>query len=420
MKISEDKLNRTEFVKSLFKLFDNFVGQTGNGLTMVLNGKYGSGKSTVLNLVEEYNSSHSYKIIKYDAWENNLFDNPLIPILYSISKLEKPGLKIKEKANDIIKNIPKTIIGSFFDKVNIDIKPLLDNVDIFDEYDKYKESIEKFKQVLIEFCSNKKTIILVDELDRCLPEYQIKVLETLFHFQNIPNLVILIAIDREQLEYSIKSKFGDNLNSHGYLSKFIQYEIDLPYGDTYNYIISLMKFKIAMNEDYEAKKAFANVLKSINLPIRECIILIQRLNLLYDNGESHFYNIPLIAGALLILKHTNNSVYKLFFSEKYADLEYKEKEISLSESKFNDFLNIITGTNFEKILNYWIGDYGYGHRLILHFINLFSRVENISLESLSKYLKTTPTDVASILNGYEGFRFPHTLNCLIEKINLII
>ena len=135
MKISEDKLNRTEFVKSLFKLFDNFVGQTGNGLTMVLNGKYGSGKSTVLNLVEQYNSSHSYKIVKYDAWENNLFDNPLIPILYSISKLEKPGLKIKEKANENIKNIPKTIIGSFFDRVNININPLFDNVDIFDEYD---------------------------------------------------------------------------------------------------------------------------------------------------------------------------------------------------------------------------------------------------------------------------------------------
>ena len=86
-----------------------------------------------------------------------------------------------------------------------------------------------------------------------------------------------------------------------------------------------MKFKIAMDEDCEAKKAFANVLKSINLPIRECIILIQRLNLLYDNGESHFYNIPLIAGALLILKHTNNSVYKLFFSEKYATIGISKK-----------------------------------------------------------------------------------------------
>lgn len=420
MKISEDKLNRKGLVISLFKFFDNFVCQSGKGLTMILNGKYGTGKSTLLNFIEDYNSNNDYEIIKYDAWENNLFENPLIPILYSTSKLEKTDSKIKETAKNIVKNIPKALFSSVSNITNIDVQMLFDNENIFEEYDKYKDSIEKFKQVLIEFCSNKKTIILVDELDRCLPEYQIKVLESLFHFHDIPNLVILIALDKTQLESSIQSKFGKNLNVHGYLSKFIQYEVDLPYGGTYEYIISLMKFNISRNEDYAAKKALADTLKSINLPIRECIILIERLNLLLGDRETYNYYYPIIAGVLLLLKHTDNNVYKTFFCEQRDYLQVKNENIKLSETLFNDFLKKIKNTEFEKVMDYWVSDEGYGHSLMIHFINLFYSVYKISPESIGEYLNTAPENITYRLTKYENLFFPTTVNSLINKIDLLI
>ena len=99
--LTEDKLKREKFLNDLFRMFENFGNHNGHGLTMVINGKYGSGKSTLLGFIEERNLvDNKFDIIKYDAWENNFFENPMMPILYTISKLEKTGSKIKETAKE--------------------------------------------------------------------------------------------------------------------------------------------------------------------------------------------------------------------------------------------------------------------------------------------------------------------------------
>lgn len=53
--LTDDKLNRKEFLNDLFNLFDNFGNYDDGGLTISINGKYGSGKSTLLNFIDEKN-----------------------------------------------------------------------------------------------------------------------------------------------------------------------------------------------------------------------------------------------------------------------------------------------------------------------------------------------------------------------------
>ena len=77
--LTEDKLKREKFLNDLFRMFENFGNHNGHGLTMVINGKYGSGKSTLLGFIEEQNAvDNKFDIIKYDAWENNFFENPAL------------------------------------------------------------------------------------------------------------------------------------------------------------------------------------------------------------------------------------------------------------------------------------------------------------------------------------------------------
>lgn len=71
IKLSDDKLNRTEFLEDLFNLFENFGMYDDGGLTISINGQYGSGKSTILNLIQEKNNiDHKYNILRYDARKN--------------------------------------------------------------------------------------------------------------------------------------------------------------------------------------------------------------------------------------------------------------------------------------------------------------------------------------------------------------
>lgn len=419
--LTEDKLSRENFLNDLFRMFDSFGNRNGHGLTMVINGKYGSGKSTLLGFIEEKNQNENkYDIIKYDAWENNFSENPIMPILYSISKLESTKEKIKETAKNVLKSLPKAILSTLSLTNNVDLQPFINNENFFDEYDSYKKAIEKFKHVLSSHCTDKKTIFLVDELDRCLPDYQIKVLESLYHLLDIPNLIVVIALDKDQLENSIQSKFGTELNSHGYLAKFIQYEIDLTEGDTYNYVSSLIRFKTKEYNHYEVLLKFAEALKSINLPIRECLLIVEKLNLLFDDNKLYFYYFPFMAGILLILKHIDNKTYKTFFSEKKDYVGYNSDPIPLSKTPFHIFLESIKGKEFDKILQLWRSDDGYGHSLYLHFINLFYPIGKITIESLCHLLNSTPENISSRFNHYDHWNFPQTTNSLIDKIEILI
>ena len=74
---------------------------------------------------------------------------------------------------------------------------------------------------------------------------------------------------------------------------------------------------------------------------------------------------------LLLLKYTDNDVYKMFFSKQRDYSQVKNEYIKLSETLFNVFIEKIKDTEFEKVMDYWISDEGYGHSLMIHFINLF-------------------------------------------------
>ncbi|MFT4302716.1 MAG: P-loop NTPase fold protein, partial [Desulfovibrio sp.] len=50
--------------------------------------------------------------------------------------------------------------------------------------------------------------IMVDELDRCRPDYAIELLERIKHLFDVPNVVFLLAIDGEQLLQQVEHTFG--------------------------------------------------------------------------------------------------------------------------------------------------------------------------------------------------------------------
>jgi predicted KAP-like P-loop ATPase len=75
---------------------------------------------------------------------------------------------------------------------------------------------------------------MVDELDRCRPDYAIRVLERIKHFFDISGIVFIIGMDRNQLCHSICGLYGERFNSSEYLKKFIRplarIKLDVPLG----------------------------------------------------------------------------------------------------------------------------------------------------------------------------------------------
>ena len=420
--LANDKLNRIEFLNDLFNLFENFGNYDDGGLTISINGRYGSGKSTLLNFIKEKNEQEDkYHVIKYDAWQNNLFDNPLIPILHSLNELQSTGSKILAGAKAVLKSLPKIFTDTLANAHSVDLSPLLINENIFEEYKQYTEAISKYKEILTKFCKEKKVILLIDELDRCLPEYQIKVLETLYNVFNIPNLILVIALDKNQLEHSVKQIFGKQSNTSGYLSKFIQYEIDLPENTNNKYLETLILFQCKYPE---VKQMCAKMFELANVSIRNCLQIVKELNLICNEKNSdgspiqYIYWYPLFVCLVLIIKKQYRHIYKKYFYNEFAN-ERITDTIPLNQTLFYKFLTDIKNTELENIIKYFTSKY-IGFAFILYFINYFYSIHYIDIDSLVTYTGFDKDRIEKIKDSWDAPMWDaREFNNTLKKIKIL-
>ena len=116
-----------------------------------------------------------------------------------------------------------------------------------DNYESQKGSLLEFRKELEKFvdevCEKKPLIFIIDELDRCNPHYAVKVLERIKHLFNIPNIIFVLSIDKEQLSHSIRGYYGSDLiNANEYLKRFIDIEYALPDPDVDSFCQYLFEY----------------------------------------------------------------------------------------------------------------------------------------------------------------------------------
>ena len=98
-----------------------------------------------------------------------------------------------------------------------------------DEKDR-KEAVKEFKDLLVKFTKTTggPIIIVVDELDRCRPDYALSVLEIIKHFFAVPRVHFILGINSDALENSVRARYGAGIDATGYLKKSINVAFSLP------------------------------------------------------------------------------------------------------------------------------------------------------------------------------------------------
>lgn len=230
----DDKLNRKDVAEHL----KNILLNTDLNVFSIV-APWGCGKTYFIqNLIKTMNGD-SVNIL-YNAWESDFYDSPLIPLLVELlNKIETCCEKTEleediKSVKEVIKNLCNKV--SFQAGLNLGVINCSANFDpnkkmVESEYIELKGFIQDFRSKLksIQEKVNKKIIIFIDELDRCNPMYTIKTLEIIKHFFGIPNVLFVLAIDKAQIENSVRTIFGINQGAeNGYLRKFIDVEFQLP------------------------------------------------------------------------------------------------------------------------------------------------------------------------------------------------
>lgn len=255
-----DLLNRQTLVDQIIHLLD-ILSDTRGSCTFALNGKWGSGKTFVLNMLEqqlrEYQDGEKYIVFHYNCWQYDYYDEPLVAIIASmLDSLDEQAHIFPSGTHEAFRSkltaakpILRNIATSFAkNKLGVDIKEILSLLDEiadaseeakektsdeheYDQYYAFKKAMQAAKEGLQKLASAQTVVIVVDELDRCLPSYAIKVLERIHHlFYGLENTAVLMAVDKSQLDTTIKQIFGESTDASTYLKKFINFEIALDVG----------------------------------------------------------------------------------------------------------------------------------------------------------------------------------------------
>jgi len=195
-----------------------------------------------------------YLLFHYNCWEYDYYEEPLIAIVASIldqidEKVDLIPENLKERILAVLKVLGKGLVKKTIqivdDKAGINLEKTLEILKEggeaaeatlkesheYDQYFDFKKTLKELKKTIAELSENQTIIFVVDELDRCLPEYTIKVLERLHHlFDGISNVQVLLSIDIAQLKHVVRQIYGDETDVKNYLRKFIQFEVFLGEG----------------------------------------------------------------------------------------------------------------------------------------------------------------------------------------------
>lgn len=282
-----DYLQRHQDLGNLITIIES-LSHLSNGATFALNGQWGSGKTFLLNELEEAFSSKSdspYFIVRYDCWKNNYYSEPIIPMLSAIIELLnyksvniENGIldSIKDSASKYIGIMLKNTIGfnpiEIVTNVNEHIEKLQIADFAFDNIAALKEALNKVRASLKELAEKKTIIFIVDELDRCLPTYSIRVLENIHHiFSDINNFITILAIDQNELTQVIKTAYGAAIDVSSYLKKIIDFYVPLDLGNPDpNYMDKYSDFSDKFIGTEEARKWSREVIPKlmVNIDIR--------------------------------------------------------------------------------------------------------------------------------------------------------
>lgn len=389
-----NKVSRQVDVEVLLEIIrkrEDYKENSKNGLVILLNGSWGSGKSTFLYELEEkiIESENMNLFLNYNAYEYDFYETPYIPFFASIEDKLKLGKELDKLVN-LTNNLGKSILVSLYAMINghykkkcdIDLNDIKDNI-MGIENESYKKDFDEFvsckKKIetkLQKCCSKEPQIFIVDELDRCKPSFAIDTLEIIKHFFDVENCIFIIAVDKLQLEESAKTIFGQEMDSEKYFSKFFDYQ----------YNLLPIKFYETVNTSniYNLDKIvreISEIFQILNISLRDANKIFNEFiskYKVYNNEETSEDK-----------KWTEQQCYiiTVLLTLKYTDLLFYTE---LMHGNYNKYITKIkddvskTSNNYSKLLKHKIDD---NHTYSSFLTKLNSYLENEYLD-IGKAYKT--------------------------------
>ncbi|MEK9848467.1 MAG: P-loop NTPase fold protein [Rhodospirillaceae bacterium] len=371
---------------SYAKALAGFIKDCNTPMTIGVQGEWGSGKTSLLNMISEEIKEQEvsmgkgrpkglgkqkYDIIWINTWEHSLLKSPEECLLSIISEIidvvseHQDSYNSKQKARAALSQLARgavrigatAALGAKGGQVADDLLGEESSGNSISELRKtlgviFKSLIESKDQDFERF------IIFVDDLDRLEPSTAVKVLELLKNIFSLEHCVFVLAIDYQVIVKGLRVKFGeqDEKNEWEYrafFDKIIQLPFMMPMAhyDLHNYIVNLLADTDFLSKSEANKLINADyftelTLRTVGSNPRSIKRLVNSLSLIRRYADFEEDNKQLLVQNEYILK-------QLLYSLVCIQISFpKIFELLISEPLFfqwdDDFSNKITGGRHEE------------------------------------------------------------------------
>ena len=355
-----DALDRKSYGDALL----NLVLRSKDELVISLDGKWGEGKTTFVKMWQGLLSENGVPNIYIDAFSNDYVDDVFISVASAITnyaethiikdhqekfaelkeKTKKVGVQllswsakigIKAATLGVIKDTEIEELKDIKGDMAKSVSDLLEGF-IEEKIQSHSEDvalIQSFRKLLstlpskLAENSDNPLIIIIDELDRCKPTFAVEIIEKIKHLFSVKNVVFVLVMNKEQLEESIKSVYGQNIDAHIYLQKFINLEAKIPKrsGDRCSNDLSKYSRKLFQLHELETWGDDTSIIDCIdpfadhlNLSLRQLEKVYTNLSVFYSTDEKNRLRIVPIIVFLAIIKVVDPQLFDQLLHRKVS------------------------------------------------------------------------------------------------------
>jgi hypothetical protein len=326
--------------KPLAQKLTDLLERIDQSLVVALDGGWGSGKSHFLRLwagAHRLELGGKAEVIYFDAFEHDYLDDPLVSLVSRLTagKVEKTfGARALEKVKNAAFPLARFALrtaaavattgvteaaGAIGDAAIQKVgKAAEDSIDQFWKAEAGRiAAMQAFRNALTDLTKptqpdgpHRKIVFIIDELDRCRPDYALNLLEVIKHFLAVPNVHFVMGANLVALENSVRARYGSEIDAHLYLQKFIHltirftdYQRQQPNAVWLRYFDHLIRdMKIESTIAVEAGKQLTLYALNHELSLRDCQRIASQLVLLPKGFGSDLWGYLRLGIMYVILK----------------------------------------------------------------------------------------------------------------------
>jgi predicted KAP-like P-loop ATPase len=246
-KPEQDLFNFKFYAEKVQKLIQ-LNSSNPNPITIGIYGKWGEGKTSFLNLIEDKidhfekrDEDKEYLKFHFNPWRYSSEDEMLFDFFDALSKkfyvqentnLQEVGKWISKYSKYLKAVKISATVGLpkiFNSKVSFDVSEIFQALGEDMEGEKWTLDLLKDKVNNKIRLSNFKVVVFIDDLDRLDKEEIYTILKLIKLNANFSNFIFIVNIDSNHVAKSIKERYGNDIeDGHHFLEKIINIPIHLP------------------------------------------------------------------------------------------------------------------------------------------------------------------------------------------------